>query len=158
MANDRINWTEAMETELSELWKSGMKTAEIAKEMKVGKNSLIGKASRLGLKRRESPIVKNSKKPKKIKKKRLKATRQLPRNLNDIKIKKCRPFEHCEISLKAYGKGKKLVDLGRDECHWPIGDPKDDDFIFCGGKIEGGNYCPNHNSIAYRKISRKGSE
>jgi GcrA cell cycle regulator len=48
-------------------------------------------------------------------------------------------------------KNISLEDLKRDQCRWPIGDPKNDDFGFCGAKKSGKVYCKKHNAIAYIK-------
>ena len=35
-------------------------------------------------------------------------------------------------------------------CQWPDGDPREEDFRFCGAKAATGySYCPNHCAIAY---------
>jgi GcrA cell cycle regulator len=45
----------------------------------------------------------------------------------------------------------KLEDLNHNMCKWPIGDPKDNDFHFCGCKSEPGHsYCEHHTAMAYR--------
>lgn len=44
-----------------------------------------------------------------------------------------------------------VVDLNFFSCRWPIGDPLESDFHFCG-KPKGprGSYCPEHHALAYR--------
>ena len=39
--------------------------------------------------------------------------------------------------------------LSSDQCRWPVGDPKDPDFAFCG-RLKGpeGSYCPAHGHAA----------
>lgn len=41
---------------------------------------------------------------------------------------------------------KQLIDLDATCCHWPVGDPRDPDFFFCGSAdvIEGEPYCKAH--------------
>lgn len=51
-----FDWTPAAVERLRELWASGMSTAAIAREMKTSKNSIVGKAHRLQLPSRPSPI------------------------------------------------------------------------------------------------------
>lgn len=49
-----------------------------------------------------------------------------------------------------------LTDLDNHTCRWPVGDPKDDNFHFCGRKIKlGQTYCEEHSAIAYVKPGRK---
>ncbi|SRR5229473_1898163 len=46
------------------------------------------------------------------------------------------------------GKGIPLLDLARDQCHWPVNDRKGfDDHLFCGAK--GYPWCPHHARMAY---------
>jgi hypothetical protein len=49
-------WTEQMIARLRELWAEGHSTAEIGRRMGIGKNSVVGKAHRLGLPARLNPI------------------------------------------------------------------------------------------------------
>lgn len=49
-----------------------------------------------------------------------------------------------------------LTELDNHTCRWPIGDPKDPDFHFCGHKVKTGQtYCEEHSAIAYVKPTRK---
>ncbi len=49
-----------------------------------------------------------------------------------------------------------LLDLNIHTCRWPIGDPRDEDFHFCGKKVQAGNiYCEEHAKIAFVKPTKK---
>ncbi len=49
-----------------------------------------------------------------------------------------------------------LTDLDNHTCRWPLGDPKDQDFHFCGRKVKTGQtYCDEHSAIAYVKPVRR---
>lgn len=49
----------------------------------------------------------------------------------------------------------RLDKLGIGMCSWPIGNPGEADFHFCGEKAELGRpYCAAHCRVAYIKISR----
>ena len=52
----RAAWTEARVERLKELWLAGLSSAEIGRQLDVTKNMVIGKARRLGLPGRGSPI------------------------------------------------------------------------------------------------------
>jgi len=53
------------------------------------------------------------------------------------------------------GGGVALIDLTERMCRWPIGDPREDDFTFCGRGIRAGTpYCPDHAGAAYQSSSR----
>ena len=44
-----------------------------------------------------------------------------------------------------------LLELDHEKCHWPIGDPGQPDFFFCGGKTNAGTpYCGYHARVAYQ--------
>jgi len=46
-----------------------------------------------------------------------------------------------------------LMDLKLTTCRWPIGDPKDEDFCFCGKQtITGKPYCAQHCKEAYVNV------
>jgi GcrA cell cycle regulator len=43
-----------------------------------------------------------------------------------------------------------LTDLSSQTCRWPIGDPKHEDFRFCGKPVVPGKpYCGEHCATAY---------
>ncbi len=46
-----------------------------------------------------------------------------------------------------------LADIGFAQCRWPMGDPKEDDFCFCGLPADG-PYCPGHHRMAYQPGSK----
>lgn len=57
---------------------------------------------------------------------------------------------------KSYNGNAKLTDLDNHTCRWPIGDPKDENFHFCGRKIRmGQTYCEEHAALAYVKPTSK---
>jgi hypothetical protein len=57
------------------------------------------------------------------------------------------------------GQRRTINTIERSNCRWPIGDPQQKDFHFCGARTESENsYCARHRAIAYapvRKSSRK---
>jgi GcrA cell cycle regulator len=47
-------------------------------------------------------------------------------------------------------KKKTLANLEQNECRWPIGDPRDADFHFCGERQASGRpYCAQHWAMAF---------
>ncbi len=45
-----------------------------------------------------------------------------------------------------------LLNIGEVECRWPLGDPGEDDFAYCGLPIAKGHaYCAGHCRLAYRQ-------
>ena len=49
-------WTQDLVTQLSALWKQGLSTAEIGRRLNISKNAVVGKAHRLMLDPRPSPL------------------------------------------------------------------------------------------------------
>ena len=49
------------------------------------------------------------------------------------------------------GQRRTLLELTEETCRWPIGDPGQPDFFFCGGQtITGLPYCAYHSRVAYQ--------
>ena len=47
-----------------------------------------------------------------------------------------------------------LAQIGEVECRWPIGDPLQEDFAYCGLPIARGHaYCAGHCRLAYRTVN-----
>lgn len=52
-----------------------------------------------------------------------------------------------------------LLDLKLTSCRWPIGEPKDTDFHFCGkDTITGKPYCSEHCKVAYTSLKELASQ
>jgi GcrA cell cycle regulator len=48
----------------------------------------------------------------------------------------------------------KLVELNEHTCKWPIGDPLQEDFHFCGNdSAENAPYCTYHSRLAFQPAS-----
>lgn len=123
-------WTEDRIKKLRKLWSKGLSASQIAKEIGDGvtRNAVIGKAHRLGLKSRPSPVKSGRKKPKKPAPKRAPA-----------------PPAKDRVTL---------LQLTERICKWPIGHPGDEDFHFCGLPSEEGHpYCRIHCEMAYQALA-----
>lgn len=54
--------------------------------------------------------------------------------------------------MEKSAKAVSLMELDNHTCRWPLGDPKDENFRFCGKKVRiGQTYCEEHAAIAYVK-------
>lgn len=116
-------WNDEKIAKLKKLWQEGLTTGEIGKRLGVSKNAVVGKAHRLGLKGRPSPI----KRP------------DSPAAATAAPAPKKEP-------VKIF----TLTDLSHSTCRWPIGDPKHEDFRFCGKQVYPGKpYCAEHCAVAY---------
>src|SRR5206468_2292985 len=54
------------------------------------------------------------------------------------------------------GQRRNLLELNEETCRWPIGDPGNTDFFFCGGQsIAGLPYCAYHSRVAYQPVNMR---
>jgi len=123
-----VDWTEERVESLTRMWRDGYTARQIAEELGDGvtRNAVIGKANRLGL----SKPTKSS------------VTRRQRKIERDKKV----------LPLQApTGEGVSIYTLTASTCRWPIGDPGDNDFHFCGANCTVGQpYCDYHAALAYQ--------
>ena len=147
-------WTEEMIDNLKQMWKEGLTTNEIAKRLGVSKNSIVGKVHRLNLKARPSPIKKkeeNTTSEPVVTKEE--ASKQSTKSVKKIVVT---PVNMSCDHTKKKDSCLKLTELDNHTCRWPIGDPKDDNFCFCGKNVRSGQtYCEEHSAVAYVKPVKK---
>ena len=156
-------WTDEAVEELKKMWDKGMTTGQIAKVLNVTKNSIIGKVHRLCLTARPSPIKKsNNSTPEKKTPKASKTPKSTTpsKPATEKVIKETKKEAAIETQKPAQPVVEEtnipLVKLDNHTCRWPLGDPKDDDFCFCGKRIKTGQtYCEEHAAIAYVKAGKK---
>ena len=139
--NDRINvggvmavdWTDNRVALLSDLWQSGYSARQIAERLGEGvtRNAVIGKANRLGLSKPSKSSV-------------TRQQRQKERAENVLHLQP--PIDE----------GATIFSLTASTCRWPIGDPGDLDFHFCGAESKVGQpYCEYHAARAYQPPKAK---
>lgn len=152
-------WTPEKVKELKKLWKKGLTTVEIGRMIGISKNAVVGKAHRLGLESRPSPI-KREEAP--LAKKVVIVVASKKKTGSAVKTKadnekpdfgECQEIKDAPLSKEFAAKGVKLVDLKPDSCRWPLGDPKDPNFCFCGKTVVPGKvYCKEHCAVAYSGV------
>ncbi len=138
-------WDDNNVTKLRELWDQGLPTAQIGKLLGFTKNAVVGKAHRIGLERRPSPIRRTAVKPD-----RKKARSPIIPKLNfetakdELKEKVFVPQTFQPVVKNLFSKN---VNRG---CEWPEGHPDESDFKFCGKeRFEDKPYCIDHCAVAY---------
>ncbi len=137
-------WDENNVTKLRELWDQGLPTAQIGKLLGFTKNAVVGKAHRIGLERRPSPIRRTAVKPD-----RKKARSPVMPKLNfENKQEDTRtPTENFTFQPVVKTIFGSAVKRG---CEWPEGHPDENDFHFCGkDRFEDKPYCLDHCAVAY---------
>ncbi len=136
-------WTNELIQELTQLWDAGHSASHIGKKLGVSKNAVIGKAHRLKLPARPSPIRAEGS--------ALRLRKQSPRPV-------FRPKPVLEVVAKPPPRPVRRHSDGPG-CLWPIGDPGRPEFHFCGEPATPGKpYCDAHCAKAYIVKSRARSE
>ena len=138
-------WNDDNVTRLRDLWDQGLPTAQIGKLLGFTKNAVVGKAHRIGLERRPSPIRRTAIKPD-----RKKARSPVMPKLNFEK-EKIEEKKHI-IEVKTFQPSFKnlLSANSKRGCEWPEGHPDEPEFHFCNQeRFEDKHYCLDHCSIAY---------
>ena len=118
-------WNDDRLNKLKELWAEGLSISQIGEALGVSRNSIAGKAHRMGLPKRPSPISK----PK------------ADKNKTESFVE--------EQGLPLRLELRKLI-WSRNKCCWPTGDPKKNGFLFCSDTVVPGKpYCLTHCQEAY---------
>ena len=137
-----MSWTYERVEKLKQLWEEGLTASRIAAELgEVTRNAVIGKAHRLGLSGRMTSKKSNGG-ISIIRKKRVNISQnQKVINIAPVINEPMNPtdFENIKDGL----------------CRWPLGEPEEIDFKFCGRNTqEGFVYCQSHYKQAYQPLSK----
>jgi GcrA cell cycle regulator len=142
---EKMPWNDENVARLKELWDQGLPTAQIGKLLSFTKNAVVGKAHRIGLERRPSPIRRTAVKPD-----RKKARSPVMPKLN---FENTEPEENIYASIiKIFQPPIKNIFNGNSKrgCEWPEGHPDESEFHFCNkDRFEDKPYCLDHCAIAY---------
>ena len=148
-------WTDDKVSELRELWDQGLPTSQIGTILGFTKNAVVGKAHRIGLERRPSPIKRSIMKPD-----RKKARAPLMPNLS-VNLKSDEDFKHTKDKKENLIKKKNsenflLLLNNQIGCEWPIGHPNEKSFYFCGRtSLKDFSYCKLHLLYAYQPKGKR---
>ena len=147
-------WDDNNVSKLKELWDQGLPTAQIGKLLGFTKNAVVGKAHRIGLERRPSPIRRTAVKPD-----RKKARSPIIPKLN-FELEKGTNKENNFSQVTFQPSVKNLFSYNAKRgCEWPEGHPDETDFKFCGKeRFEDKPYCIKHCAVAYIIPDKEESE
>jgi GcrA cell cycle regulator len=176
MGEQSTTWTPARIGMLQELWGSGLSAKEIAVRLGSGitRNAVIGKAHRLGLSSRPSPIKRVAEKtggtaimktrassPKAMGLRRdvtvgsgtYNAARAMFRE--ESEPRRVRSADG-SASQRIFKSSQTATQAQAQQCRWPLGDPLKPGFRFCEHTaIPGLSYCYDHACVAYQGSKKK---
>jgi GcrA cell cycle regulator len=155
-----MDWSEETIVHLRALWAEGHSTAEIGRRLGVSKNAVVGKAHRLDLEARPSPIRRDgpsSGQPR----------RSVPRTVGPTlpPLASAQPLATLQhlvapprprpvpapVRVQAVPAPRPYGRLVA--CCWPIGEPGTREFHFCDAEsVPGKPYCNEHAQLAYVRV------
>jgi GcrA cell cycle regulator len=160
-----MDWTQEAIERLRAFWAEGLSTAEIGRRMGISKNAVVGKAHRLNLSSRPSPIRRDPQE---------RRTTPSPRPPRQAPV--ARPMPSAPV-MRPQAPAPQAAPVvlvapppaavrnpapprprlgGSRTCCWPIGEPGTPEFRFCeGDPLSGKPYCAEHAAVAYVKPREK---
>jgi GcrA cell cycle regulator len=142
-------WTDERLEALKGHFAAGLTCRQIAAEIGVSRNAVIGKLSRLGLTRDRPPGTEA--RPKKPRERR---GRSVPRLQYEIlrQVYDEAAFTNAPV-VSAHR--CSLFELSKERCRWPV-NAEAEEFSFCGNTpLAGMPYCSGHTRLAYRSLARR---
>lgn len=136
-------WTEERTEELRGLWNSGFSCVDIAAKLEVTKNSVVGKANRLGLEKRRDGTL-SAKRP--VRKREKRQLRPRFKRHSDL-------FSLFETATPLPDFiGIQFVETDQTTCMYPEGDGKM--MLFCGQpRRDESSYCAGHRAICHQRAT-----
>ncbi|MCF1504796.1 MULTISPECIES: GcrA family cell cycle regulator [Afifella] len=156
-----MSWTDERVDLLKKLWQEGLSASQIAGELGgVTRNAVIGKIHRLGLSGRGQPTstIKRARRPRNSA-----PVRQQHRTVTvgatalqaevevEMEVEQETELQPVHALVMPISRRLTIEKLTERTCKWPIGDPGDEDFHFCGcDSLESSPYCEYHAGVAYQ--------
>ncbi|HEX4532730.1 MAG TPA: GcrA family cell cycle regulator [Rhizomicrobium sp.] len=136
-----MGWTDERVDQLKTLWTEGLSASQIARALGgVTRNAVIGKVHRLGLAGRAAPN--------RVERPRLPSAPRI--SLRSHHMPAPPVVEEDPLTLND-GSHATVLTINDRMCRWPIGDPSESEFHFCGHRPKNGSpYCEAHARKAYQ--------
>jgi len=174
-----MNWTDERVEKLKKLWSEGLSASQIAAQLGgVSRNAVIGKVHRLNLPgRAKAGGTQSASRPKRPAAAaprptgfaaRPVAPRAAARPAGNASAKEeiDADFDAQRDQLPVPANGNNVVvpmsrkleltQLTERTCKWPIGDPLNEDFHFCGNESpDNSPYCTYHQRLAYQPSAER---
>jgi len=166
MLANEPTWTAERVELLKSRFEAGLSCREIAYDIGVSRNAVIGKLSRLNLTRENSGDASRPPRKRLAKGHRPRTAPRLQPGLQPG----LQPSLQYQMLQAWYAEPEpaaddepihnehccSLLELSKERCRWPISTPGAEDFCFCGNTpVKGLPYCAGHTRLAYRPGSRQ---
>jgi GcrA cell cycle regulator len=153
-----MDWNDERTAALKQMWLEGMSASQVARQLGgVSRNAVIGKVHRLGLNSRAVPS-----RPRSLGGRPAGSAR--PRN-TVVQARRAGPAAAptptprpapARLAVRVFDPDvaptASLLTLTPEACRWPIGDPAEAGFGFCGRDRDGsGPYCEGHANAGLRR-------
>ncbi|WP_454627830.1 GcrA family cell cycle regulator [Bradyrhizobium cenepequi] len=143
-------WTPERVEQLKRGFDAGLSCRQIAVEIGVSRNAVIGKLSRLNLTREPRD---DAARPRKASPRSPRA-RTVKHQIRMLQAEYGEAPLADELSIEN-GHCCSLLELDEQRCRWPVETPDTTDFRFCGNRpVDGLPYCAGHARLAYQPSSR----
>ena len=144
-------WTSERVEQLQGCIRAGLTCSQIAAEIGVTRNAVIGKMNRLGLSRPKH-VLAGKPEPRRAAWRSRNVTRLFTQHRILVELP---PEPAPGTDAIHHGPGCSLLELSPGQCRWPISEPGAADFCFCGNnQVEGLPYCGGHARLAYKAAAR----
>jgi GcrA cell cycle regulator len=139
-----MEWNDDRIATLTRLWREGFSASQVARQLGgISRSAVIGKIHRLGIAGRDAPsrprgaVARTTSARAPVQGGRRRTSAAAPRRAAPLSV----PFEVAPTAT--------LISLNEHGCRWPIGEPGEDGFGFCGRLREGrGAYCQGHGPMS----------
>lgn len=145
-------WNDERLEALKTHFAAGLSCRQIAAEIGVSRNAVIGKLSRLGLSREKTGDARRPKKPRE----RRARSGSVPRQQFEMLRQVYDEAAFADPSVVSEHRCS-LFELSKERCRWPV-NTETEAFTFCGNTpLAGMPYCQGHTRLAYRSLARRAS-
>ncbi len=140
----RPAWSDALCGLVAERWQTGASASVIASEYGLTRGSVIGKMRRMGI------VTPNTNKDRDAGGRRHGSKDSAPRQ-RAPRVDKPTPEESLFDDLSIpIDQRRSIYRLTKSCCHWPVGDPQEPGFFFCGASaVASRPYCRRHERMAH---------
>jgi GcrA cell cycle regulator len=164
-------WTDEIVEQLKQHWIDGKSASQIASLLGNGvtRNAVIGKVHRLGLAGRAKTPSTAASRPRRMAApppaQRVAGPRMshaprmtrgatalayAPQTLTELESQE--EFESVVVPMSLR---VTIIDLKESMCRWPLGDPANSEFRYCGSPTASGPYCAYHGGLAYQPVQER---